>query len=228
MFLAMNSTRRILLVVALVFIATLFAGCGQVVPVSTATATIAPSLTSLIPSITPTATLFLTVVPTTTSDFCDSASWDVPWIILGYDTFHAFGATSSEIDEQLVLRNPQWQDFRQIVTTEPWTAGDVFVQGHGVPGEYGVNPSVLLVTVGMDLEWQIPSDGGLYSRVVETGKTLYAYYQDYYTQEDLQDAYPQIGNAATYALYRYFDSDLSKLEGWCHSYVQIYKESPLK
>ena len=99
--------------------------------------------------------------------------------VLGDDTFHAFGATSGEIDEQLVLRNPLWQDFRQTVTTEPWTAGDIFVQGHGAPGEYGVNPSVLLVTVGMDLEWQLPSDGDLYSRVVEAGKMLYAHYDDY-------------------------------------------------
>jgi len=218
----MNSSRRILLIILVFFVAILFAGCGQPAPVLTATADIAPSLTSSIPSIAPTATLFPTIVSTSTSDSCDSTSWDAPWIILSYDTFHAFGATSGEIDEQLVLRNPQWQDFRQMVITEPWTAGDIFVQGHGAPGEYGVNPSVLLVTVGMELGWQIPSDGDLYSRVVETGKTLYAYYQDYYTQEDVRDAYPQIGNAATYSLYRLFNEDPNTLEKWCMNYQTMF------
>ena len=37
-----------------------------------------------------------------------------------------------------------------------------------------------------------------------------------------------VENAATYALYRYFNGDVSKLEDWCRTYVQIYQESPLK
>ncbi len=42
-----------------------------------------------------------------------------------------------------------------------------------------------------------------------------------------QSQYP-VANAGTYALYRYFNGDAPKLEDWCHTYVQVYDESPLK
>ena len=211
----------------------LLGACGIVTPLPTVTATRIPSLTFPSPSITPfpvntaTQTATVTPLPSSTPYSCEF-TWDVPWIILDDDTFRSFGSTTSvEIDEQLIQRNPQWQNFRQTVITDSWTAGVVFAQGYGAPGEYGVNPIVLMVTIGMELDWQVPPDGDLYGRVVETGKTLFAYSLEYHDQEDVREAYPQIGNAATYALYRYFNGDLSKLEIWCRTYVRVYNESPL-
>jgi hypothetical protein len=51
---------------------------------------------------------------------------------------------------------------------------------------------------------------------------LYEYYLEYRHQEDVRDAYPQIGNAATYALYRYFDEDLEKVEEWCKTFHGMF------
>ena len=212
--LARNSLTQGLLVTTILCIATSLAGCEQATPSTTVTTAIAPNPTPVISPIS----------PTPTTDVCITPSWNTPWTLLSYDTFHTFGATSGEIDEQLISINPQWRDFRQTIKTESWTAGDIFVQGHGAPGEYGVNPSVLVVTVGMELEWQTPSDGDLYSKVAETGKALYAHYQDYYTQEDVRNAYPQIGNASTYSLYAFFDYDLTKLETWRQEYDRIFGE----
>jgi len=205
--------------------------CGVAAPVPTVTVTQMPSRTpspSLTPSPGNTATQTATVTPSPSSTpySCEPPNSDVPWVILDYDTFQSFGATPNEMDEQLIQRNPQWQSFRQTVMTNPWTAGAVFDQGSGAPGEYGVNPAVLMVTVGMELDWQVPPDRDLYGQVVETGKTLYGYYLEYRNKDDVRGAYPQIGNAETYALFRFFNEDQEKVEEWCNTFHGMFEDRP--
>ncbi|HLC05888.1 MAG TPA: hypothetical protein VJK02_22865, partial [Anaerolineales bacterium] len=90
-------------------------------------------------------------------------------------------------------------------------------------------PAVLLVVVGMDLNWEPPADGDLFGRAVQAGKTLHPFYVDYYTEEQVRAAYAHIGNASTYALYRYFGEDLGKLESWCTTYEALFGQShPLR
>ena len=110
-------------------------------------------------------------------------------IALDDERYSSFGPTSNEIDEALALAYPQWLGFRQTVMERPLTAGDVFKQASFGGSEYGVNPAVLLVVVGMDLNWEPPADGDLFGRAVQAGKTLRPFYVDYYTRLVLRSHY---------------------------------------
>jgi len=167
--------------------------------------------------------------PASQISLCDFESLDPQGVLLNDEVYFSIGPIPKEIDDRLSQIYPQWEDFDQIVTTDPWTAGVVLDQASFGGPEYGVNPAVLLVTVGMNLEWQVPSDGDLYNRAVQTAKELEQYAVDYYTQEEIKSAYPQIGNQSTYALYQYFGEDLDLLEKWCRTYQAFFGDKyPLK
>jgi hypothetical protein len=110
-----------------------------------------------------------------------------------------------------------------------WSVGVTFHEtAFGPELGTGVNPAVLLVTYGVDKNWELPTNGDLRSEVDSIRAVLYQHDLDWIMGNVNQSKYPTIANAATYALYRYFNGDLSKLETWCHTYVQVYGESPLK
>jgi len=74
----------------------------------------------------------------------------------------------------------------------------------------------------MDLDWQLPIDGDLYGRARQIGKTLYDFYGEYYTEEQVRAAFPDIANAATYALYIFFGGDLNRVMDWCQTYQAFF------
>ena len=133
------------------------------------------------------------------------------------------------MDEALGLYYPEWAGFRQTVLGQNLTAGNVFEQAAFGGSEYGVNGAILLTVVGTDLNWQLPPDGNLFLRAVQAAKMIYPHYTAFYTEEEVRAAYPAIGNAPTYALYRYFGKSLQRLETWCRSYdLLVGQEYPLR
>lgn len=132
-------------------------------------------------------------------------------------------------DQILVEQNPAWADFQQEVNGEIRSAGVTFHEtAFGPELGTGVNPAVLLVTYGVEKNWELPANGDLRSEVDNIRAVLHQHHVDWISGKVDQTQYPTVANAATYALYRYFNGDVSKLEIWCCAYVQVYGESPLK
>jgi hypothetical protein len=145
-----------------------------------------------------------------------------PLVILDDDTYFSWGPTSNQLDQAIISLHPQWQHFRQVVFTDPWTVGDVYEQAAFCGEGCGVNPAILLIALSMRLQWQIPPDGDLDLRAQQAARELYHYYALHYTEETIRQAYPQIGNASTYSLYRFFGKDLAKVRAWCETYQNMF------
>jgi len=126
------------------------------------------------------------------------------------------------MDVAVFSLHPQWEDFRQEVLGQSLTIGNVFEQAAFGGPEYGVNPAILLIAVGMRLDWQIPSDGDMFLRAEQAAREMHPHYVAFYTEESVREAYPSIGNAATYSLYRFFATDLSRLQEWCTTYQTMF------
>jgi len=132
-------------------------------------------------------------------------------------------------DRILVEQNPAWADFQQDAHGEMRSAGVIFHEtAFGPEWGTGVNPAVILVTYGVERNWELPANGDLITEVNYIRAVLYEYELEWTLGKVDQSQYPTIANAATYALYRYFNGDLPKLEDWCHTYVKVYNESPLR
>ena len=149
--------------------------------------------------------------------------------ILSDDLFTALRPGGPVVfDRILAEHDPAWADFHQMDHGELRSAGVIFHETSAGPKlGTAINPAVILVTYGMERNWQLPASGDLVSEVEHIRAVLYQHKSDWIHGQVDQSQYPVV-NAATYALYRYFNGDLSKLEGWCRTYVQVYDESPLK
>lgn len=184
-----------------------------------------PSITpSLTPSITPIITF--TLPP----DFCNSAQWQEKIQVISQDLFTALEPGGPTVyDRILVEQNLAWADFRQVDNSEIRSAGVIFHETSSGPElGTGLSPAVILVTYGIDRNWELPTNGDLVSDV-DYIRAVLRQRENYWILGTVdQSQYPMVPNAATYALYHYFDGDLSKLEKWCRTYVQVYDESPLK
>lgn len=200
-------------------------------PITNTTATTTSSLTPFIPSSTP--SLITTITPSLTTlptpDFCNLVESQSEIQVLSDGLFTALGPGGPTVfDRILVEQDPAWADFRQYDQGEMRSAGVIFHEtASGSELGTGLNPAVILVTYGVERKWELPANGDLVSEVEHIRAMLYQHRSDWVHGQVDQSQYP-VANAATYALYRYFDSNLTKLEDWCLSYVQIYEESPLK
>lgn len=184
-----------------------------------------------VPSYTPTSSITASPIPTitATADFCSSALWQDKIQILSYDNLMDIGPGPVAFDRILVAQNPAWAEFRQSQSGEIRTAGIIFHEtafGHEMGT--GISPSVLLVTYGVEWNWQLPANGDLVSKVDHIRAVFFQYEQDWVHEKVDRSQYSMIANGATYPLYRYFDGDTSKLERWCRTYVQVYNKSPLQ
>lgn len=86
----------------------------------------------------------------------------------------------------------------------------------------GVNPRVLMVTAGIALDWQIPTDKDLGQAISEVGIDLTQHYRDFRFDESLQELYPMVENPSSYALYAFFDYDLEQLKLWIDTYDLMF------
>jgi hypothetical protein len=208
----------------LLFIALLTA-CG-ITPPPTALPTATPDLKTPTASITPSPTPSITPTP----DFCSSSQWQDHLRIVSEDRFTSLEPGGPPLfDRILVQQNPAWANFQQEVHGEIWSAGVTFHEiAFGPQLGTGVSPAVLLVTYGLERNWELPANGDLRSEVDNIRAVLRQHDSDWILGKVDQSQYPAIANGATYALYRYFSGDLSKLETWCRTYMQVYGESPVK
>jgi hypothetical protein len=207
------------------------AACGEpahapIITTITSTTTPSPTL-SITPSPTPSITPTITFTPT--PDSCNSAQWQERIQVISQDLFTALGPGPTVYDRILIEQNQAWADFRQYDRDEIRSAGVIFHEiAFGPPspelGE-GVSPAVLLVTYGVDKNWELPADGNLVSEVDYIRAVLHQRENYWILETTDRSQSPMITNAATYALYHYFGDDLSKLEDWCRTYVQMFGES---
>jgi hypothetical protein len=227
----MKISKRVLILSFMLLIAVQLVACGIATPIQTITATTTPSLTPIIPSITPssTPTITPTITFTPTPDFCNSTQWQDKIQMISQDIFTSIGRGPMALDRILVKQNPAWADFRQSDHGEIRSAGVIFHEtAFGPELGTGVSPAVLLVTYGVDWNWELPANGDLVTEVDRIRAVLHQRENYWILGAVDRSRYPMVGNAATYALYHYFGGDLSKLEDWCRTYVRVFNESPLK
>ena len=200
----------------------------------TQTVTITPPHTQIPTSsltITPTLPIVSTFTPIPD---CSLPSADAVLYEIHDDRIHWSGmhiAFHKQIKEQLEKKYPDFYHFQQTVyyqqtekTVEYPNAWYIIEQTSG--SKYYINPIVLLVTVGESLEWKPPANKDLYSISKETRLTLYQHYSDFKQNPEIRSKNPDIANAATYAIYAYFDSDREKVQLWCEEYVYITGQDP--
>ena len=142
--------------------------------------------------------------------------------------FHP-GPTSEDLDEAIAQTYPGLSAFRQELDwyDEPASAGQL-IQDASFEETFQLNSAVTLVTVGVDINWQLPAYGDLYYRSRKSGEQLVTnwYEYTYPGNEDIQAQYPQIANGATYALYKYYGFNVASLIEWCEAYRALFNTSP--
>lgn len=222
----MTALKRILISIVILLAGVQLMACGQVttpVPTVTAMVTTMPGLTSVVSSITPssvdptakTATAILlpscTPIPNNYVYVIDYSVYINADAGLELGVWEAIGVLQQALEEH----HPEWAQEEGLAE---------YVWDHSHAQMIGVNPRVLLVTAGVALDWQASEDQDLREEIVQVGVTLTQHYREFRFNEDLQANYPQVANAASYALYAFFDYDLAKLEAWQQEYDQMFGE----
>jgi len=187
----------------------------------------APSTSTIPPSFNPT----VPATPSSTPDICRFEDWREDGLfVLSTLQFHAYHPGGpAAIDRILISQNADWAGFRQEDHQELRSAGVIFHErSFGPEMGMGANPAIVLVTYGVDEDWELPEDGDLASRVEQIRDSLYQDEAEWEFGELDHSLYPPIVNGATYALFQYFDGDIHQLETWCRTYVDVYGESPLQ
>lgn len=103
----------------------------------------------------------------------------------------------------------------------------VIIIDASIQKEYQISPIVTLVTLGESLDWELPDDGDIETRAKNISKQLHDSFADWYLSEsgEYQKEYPQIENAATYALYQFFQGDTKRLKSWCVSIQNLFLDT---
>lgn len=76
----------------------------------------------------------------------------------------------------------------------------------------GISPAVLLVTYGMDHNWDVPANGDLFSEADRIRAVLRRHESDWIRGTIGPYQKPMVANGATYVLYRYFGGDVSNID----------------
>jgi len=189
--------------------------------------TVSPTFTPITPNT-------LTSTGTPTPDFCNTTQWQTNGInVLSNDLFDALRPGGpNTFDHILISQNPSWEGFQQEIEEmdgKLWTAGQIFDSfAWGYELGTGVNPAVILVTYGVEKDWELPKEGDLVSKVDQIRGQLHSYWGEIARNEIDLSQFPNIANGATYTLYRYFNGDSKILEDWCRTYVDVFGEAPFK
>ena len=185
--------------------------------------------------VSPTSTLFPlpTLAPTIspTPDICNPTHWQKNEIyVLSTDLFGAFRPGGpSTFTNILIEKNPVWADFQQEDHGEMRAAGVIFHESSfGPEMGMGANPAVVLVVYVVKNDWALPENGDLVSAVYQIRDSLFQNEVEWDFGDIDKSQYPPIANGATYALYRYFDGNMSLLESWCRTFEEVYGVSSIE
>lgn len=239
MLVSMTIRKRIWIAFSVILIVFLVGACGNIAPIPTvaATATTMPSLTPSTPSVTPpipTTTSLLTNTLTATSEprtppSCMIVSKDGKLFVLSDQVFFAIGPSEEEIDKALADNFPEWANYKQNVSwhSEPVKLSKI-IREASFQEKFALNSEVTLVTLGENLDWQLPSNSDLFSQSLTIGERLVRLWDEYShpDNESIRSSYPQVTNGATYALYIFFGHDREKLRAWCMNYQRLFGSSP--
>ncbi len=152
-----------------------------------------------------------------------------PLIVVSNDYFVSSLSNEGvkQFEAALARAYPEWAALRIREGEQEWSLG-TFLQIISGPGRRNaVSPEVLVVTVGMKYRWQIPQNRDLARVFIRTGVQMTEDYAAFLNQPEIRQQHPQVGNAATYALYRYFNGDMQKLQAWRQSYIRIFGIDPV-
>ena len=138
----------------------------------------------------------------------------------------------SQVRSKLNDNYPEFSNFHQSVyyqqldkTVEYDNAPTLINQASGFDPQY-LNPFIILVTVGENLNWESPPDGDLYHYSKAVRDTLLEHFRDYEWNADIRSQNPSINNAATYMIYAYFESEMEDIENWCKNYLYLIGQDP--
>lgn len=130
-------------------------------------------------------------------------------------SFYYLGTTEEDINQALMVNYPEWGSYEQIVTwdTEPAKLGEIVLSA-SFQEQFSLNPAITLVTLGENLNWQIPSNSDLYLQSVAISEKLFYLSFEWIKPENesIREQYPEITNAATYAIYAFLNHNREKVE----------------
>lgn len=161
-------------------------------------------------------------IPTTNPDCKETNIY-----LISDNDFFTITTTAEDINLTLTKNYPEWANYEQNVTwnTEPVKLGDIILSA-SFQEQFAINSAITLVTLGESLNWQIPSDSDLYSESLSISKRLVlsAFEWSKSENEGIRKSYPEITNAATYAIHVFFNHDKEKIQAWCYSYQKLFLE----
>ena len=136
-----------------------------------------------------------------------------------------------EMDQALAKYYPDWALYEQIVSwdAEPVKLSEI-INSASLNNELNlqVNSTVVLVTLGTSMDWQLPANNDLYleSREISLKLNDLAMEWERPGNENIHAQFPEVANAVTYALYLFHDKELERLRDWCHTYMRLFGASP--
>jgi hypothetical protein len=176
-------------------------------------------------TITPTFKETSTVPPTFYNESDCIKNIEINLFLLSDEEFFAITTTAESINQALANNYPQWANYKQTVTwnTEPVKLGEIILSA-SFQEHFAINSAVTLVTLGESLDWLLPLDEDLYSKSLSISERLFlsAFEWSKPENEEIRKSYPEITNAATYAIYIFFNKDREKIQKWCYSYQRLF------
>jgi hypothetical protein len=149
--------------------------------------------------------------------------------VLSDEVFFAWRASEDEINQALANNYPQWSTYQQNVSwhNDPVSLAKI-VREASYQEKFALNSEVTLVTLGESFNWQLPLDSDLFEHSLLIAERLVHLWHEFTNpdHEAIRSQYSEVSNAATYALYVFFDFDKEKLENWCHAYQNLFSTSP--
>ena len=182
----------------------------------------------------PTATSTTTPTPTapptaTSTPGCVLSNQEGRLYVLHDEVLFHPGPGSEVLDQALAGVYPGLASFRQSLAwyDEPVSTGQI-IEDASFEETFQLNSAVTLVTVGLEIDWQLPPYGDLYYRARTTGDRLVTLWYEYSLPDHqaVREQYAQVANGATYALYKYYDGNQAVLREWCLAYTALFEKSP--
>ena len=237
MLLLMKIRERVLIVSSVILTMFLTGACGAATPVPTITATNAPSLTPITPTITPSPFPTITSLPTGTYTAtpepgtppgCKIIDESGNLYVLSSNEIFAWGVTEDELNQALANNFPEWANYEQNVrwSSEPAKLGEIVLNA-SFQEQFALNPAVTLITLGESMNWQLPSNSDLFFQSLDISERLNKLVFEWTNPENeaIRAHYPEVSNGATYALYVFFNYDIERLQTWCNTYQQLFGTS---